>query len=416
MKSKLFDAKEKTGEFGPEDLFSKEVRDRQTRTDQTEAQYLKLFQSLWTRFASHMTEKNARARGVNIEEYLDATGGEGEQGTPGEFIEWFMNNAKAWEYSTIRINRSAVRSRFVEAFYEYPEASKYLQLLDQLGAEDSKTKHRSKAKRSGEQITEELKKKTSGYKKKSIKEANLRSLIDWVSESDLLAKVEQGINKKEKSREPKGIWKLRAALFLIAGTATGLRPIEWVGLQVVEDSEEELILLVNNAKNTNGRAHGETRNISIDSKHPLSEIVRIHIKEFSRFIESGEKSQLAIEYSKKCNAAIKLLEDEIMRKGGPKSVGLSMYSGRHQFSANLKMAGLTVGEIAYLMGHNSGLTAIQHYGKKRVGYSRRKISPLVPDVMTTGELVASNNPMTPKSGLSVKLKDLVPKGPSGPSM
>lgn len=417
MKSKIFNHVEKTGEFGPEDLFSREVRDRQTRTEQTESQYMKLFQSLWLRFKSHLVERQAESRGMSIQEYIEASGGDDVHGTPGDFIEWFTEKAKSWEYSTIRINRSAVRTKFVEAFYEFPDASKYLQLLDQIGLEDSKTKQRKRAKVNGESITEDLQKKTSGNKKKSIKEVNLTSIINWVAESNLsLSKNEKESNGNKRLREPKGIWKYRAALFILAGTSTGLRPVEWMGAKCLEDGEDELIIRVENAKNTNGRAHGETRDISIDSKHPLAEIVRLHMKEFSRFVSSENPEASAIEYSKKCNASIKVLESEIMRDGGPRALGISMYSGRHQFAANLKKAGLTIGEIAYLMGHNSGLTAVQHYGKKRVGYSRRKISPLVPDVMVTGDLVPSANPMVPKSGLSLKLKTLVSKGPSGPSM
>lgn len=41
----------------------------------------------------------------------------------------------------------------------------------------------------------------------------------------------------------------------------------------------------------------------------------------------------------------------------------TLYSLRHQFSSNLKIAGYSRGEIAALMGHGSDATAGFHYGK-----------------------------------------------------
>ena len=48
---------------------------------------------------------------------------------------------------------------------------------------------------------------------------------------------------------------------------------------------------------------------------------------------------------------------------------ISLYSLRHQFSANAKMSGFTREEIAALMGHVVDDTATVHYAKKRSGHS-----------------------------------------------
>ena len=48
----------------------------------------------------------------------------------------------------------------------------------------------------------------------------------------------------------------------------------------------------------------------------------------------------------------------------------SLYSGRHQYCANLKISRKTLEEIALLMGHASMETATQHYGRRICGYSR----------------------------------------------
>ena len=45
----------------------------------------------------------------------------------------------------------------------------------------------------------------------------------------------------------------------------------------------------------------------------------------------------------------------------------TLYSGRHQFAANLKAAGYSRAEIAALMGHATDETAGQQYGRKKAG-------------------------------------------------
>ncbi len=52
----------------------------------------------------------------------------------------------------------------------------------------------------------------------------------------------------------------------------------------------------------------------------------------------------------------------------------TLYTGRHQFAANLKKAGYSRLEIAALMGHATDETAHSHYGKKKAG---RKTGGLV---------------------------------------
>jgi len=53
----------------------------------------------------------------------------------------------------------------------------------------------------------------------------------------------------------------------------------------------------------------------------------------------------------------------------------TLYSMRHQFSANAKASGFTREEIAALMGHAVDTTATQHYGKKTAGYEMITVRP-----------------------------------------
>jgi integrase len=65
---------------------------------------------------------------------------------------------------------------------------------------------------------------------------------------------------------------------------------------------------------------------------------------------------------------------------------ITLYSGRHQFCANLKAVGRSRAEVAYAMGHGSEETAAAHYGKRRSGW--RGLEPMAtttPD-LTMGAL------------------------------
>ena len=60
----------------------------------------------------------------------------------------------------------------------------------------------------------------------------------------------------------------------------------------------------------------------------------------------------------------------------PKKKHPTLYSGRHQFSADMKNT-LSKKEIAALMGHGTDDTATVHYGKKR--YGTYKENHIIPD-------------------------------------
>gem|GEM_PF-6687363 len=57
-------------------------------------------------------------------------------------------------------------------------------------------------------------------------------------------------------------------VWLIAGHATGLRPCEWRSAVLASDANGRPVLRVENAKQTNGRAHGNTRALALDELRP----------------------------------------------------------------------------------------------------------------------------------------------------
>lgn len=163
------------------------------------------------------------------------------------------------------------------------------------------------------------------------------------------------INQKLKSSNSK--WAIPTRIWLISGIITGLRPVEW--RQAVYDSEEDK-LIIKNAKNTNGRSHGEFRTIYLDHVPEKEKALIIKHSELSlAFSSSGEEAWES--YYQGCSNLLKYTCDIIWPK---REKHPTLYSARHQFSANLKASGCKPEEIAALMGHAVDDTAMTTYGKK----------------------------------------------------
>lgn len=188
--------------------------------------------------------------------------------------------------------------------------------------------------------------RTSAMKKKNINEK------DFFIISDAL--------KKSNNR-----WAKVTLIWLKAGILTGLRPIEWRTAQINNTKTE---IKVKNAKNTNGRAHGEHRIINLEhlSKEEIS-IVEQNLNISKQF----EENQLWQSYYIGCSNILRYTSRKVLknRKKYP-----TLYTGRHQYSANLKATGCSPNEIAALMGHSSDQTNQSHYGRRRYG-KKGKVKP-----------------------------------------
>lgn len=155
-------------------------------------------------------------------------------------------------------------------------------------------------------------------------------------------------NSKNRWAKPTRIW-------LHAGIISGLRPIEWQ--QTLYDKDEDK-LIIKNAKNTNGRSHGEFRTIHLSHLDNFEKTILLqHLKVATQFYQSGNWDT----YYEGCGNLLKYTANKIWpsRKRHP-----TLYSARHQFSANLKASGCRPEELAALMGHAVDDTAMTTYGKK----------------------------------------------------
>jgi len=152
-----------------------------------------------------------------------------------------------------------------------------------------------------------------------------------------------------------GRWDGLTARWLWWGMLTGLRPIEWRDARLQQQGSA-VRLRVRNAKHSQGRAHGEWRTVQLTVQpEETAALVQFLAAVQADFPTAYTGCRLAL-----YRAASRLWPRRQQRP--------SLYTGRHQFSANAKAAGLSPVQIAALMGHAVTATHQVHYGKRRSGH------------------------------------------------
>lgn len=158
--------------------------------------------------------------------------------------------------------------------------------------------------------------------------------------------------------------------WLTAGLLTGLRPREWGQAKMIM-RDGEPALLVNNAKATNHRAHGPTRTIMLGGLTDEERaIIKKHIERALLFVKTN---QFQNRFYQGCAAVLARTARRIWPKR--QNGYVTLYSARHQFSADAKACGLLPEELAALMGHAVDTTATKHYGKKTAGIEMIRVRP-----------------------------------------
>lgn len=170
-------------------------------------------------------------------------------------------------------------------------------------------------------------------------------------------------------------WQKPLLDWLKAATITGLRPQEWIGCHIEMIDLDKPALVVKNAKHTNGRAHGETRKILLDKvTNEELIIIETHIKRINNWYNMGQYKT----FYNGCSFTLHYVSRKIWPR---RTKHFTLYSARHQFSADAKSSGLTREEIAAMMGHAVDRTAILHYGRKSSGQDLIKVSAYSEDVI-----------------------------------
>ena len=178
---------------------------------------------------------------------------------------------------------------------------------------------------------------------------------------------DRDLEKLQKAAVGPGSW--NALVWVIAGRATGLRPSEWKNARL-EEGPEGPVLVVGNAKYTNGRGNGPVRHLHfrdlltrVQADDPEASTIwsalRNHLENVRKAKEKGSNG--FEKYREACRMALYRLS----LLAGVK--GVSLYTSRHQFAADTKRAGLSKQETGAAMGHASDETAIIHYGRRVQG-------------------------------------------------
>lgn len=148
-----------------------------------------------------------------------------------------------------------------------------------------------------------------------------------------------------------------------ATICTGLRPCEWKAAEFVERHPENdgPALLVRNAKNTHGRANGDARTLLFNDDFSPQDLddIRIHAALCADLARNG----LFDRVYDNCRHLMRHASRAAFRR---RKQHYTLYSCRHQFSANAKKVTIQ-GGVAALMGHASAETATIHYGRAAQG-------------------------------------------------
>ncbi|UUA75140.1 hypothetical protein [Cellvibrio sp. QJXJ] len=208
---------------------------------------------------------------------------------------------------------------------------------------------------------------TSANKKKSVSDTELVSLANYL--------LREGSSKIS----------IQTYQFFLSGIITGMRPSEWefCDFRILRDAKElrlqdfgggenvspEMVdgikIVVQNAKATNGRAHGEFRTLLFPKLHPQEkEVLLDHYRSVEHARDLGQFPL----FQRQCSDKLRYAGQKLWPS---KRKRISLYSGRHQSMANGKASNLPANVIAAMHGHATDRTAGEHYGRKQFGVSGR---------------------------------------------
>lgn len=200
--------------------------------------------------------------------------------------------------------------------------------------------------------------RTSALKQKTFKKADFEKLITY---------LQLHVGKHRYART--------LTLWLKASRLTGLRPSEWEHADLTNIYSTPA-LVIRNAKATNGRANGDERTLVLDllTKDEL-EVIQDMVEMVEGFSTEMPFNQL----QEICRTYMKRAARNCF---GKRQKYPTLYSNRHQFSADAKFSGHSKAEVAALLGQASDETAGIHYARKSSGESVIKVSPLASEVKT----------------------------------
>lgn len=298
------------------------IKPTHTRTEATVRAYQALFMSLYQR---------AQQERQNEELSLSA------------FVEWLAERRATWAKRTWWYYKAACLEA-IRTLTQVPDQQAALERLSKLTAAAALS-HTGR---------------TSAQKSKRLSAEDRSILLHYLIQAGTL-------------------WSLRTAAWLIAGYTTGLRPKEWTIAEWAE-IDGKLALKVRNAKATNGRAHGEFRHLLLhECDAPSLNVIRQHLQDVQAATAQGDTAYFT--YYDTCRNCLYRAARECFPK---RRTFPTLYSARHQFAADAKLAG-GARLAGALMGHASAHTSLRQYAQSRVGETRGGQGPSLPQALAVEE-------------------------------
>jgi integrase len=261
------------------------------------------------------------------------------------FFSWFVTQKPKWKYSTFRQYKASMV--YACEVWGYDKLGSAIKKISRAGCKDSKRRIPPK---------ERL---TSAKKKKSISDKELQKVIAFLKKQGRL-----------------GYWEGVGLKFFYSSCHTGLRPCEYsrsrIRVKKDDSGQKNVYVSVENAKNTNGRSHGLFRHIGFGQMDAITRKLVVTTVKMAR--DPRDAHNRVITPEQHVRLASQAFSKLMCRILGRRQMRITIYTGRHQFAANLKRSGLSRAEVAALMGHGSDATAGRHYGKRRCG----RVSPNAP--------------------------------------
>lgn len=273
---------------------------------------------------------------ASINEYTTENYDKKTKITPDILTEWFLLHTKLLSGSTFR---------------QYKNSLVYF--FETSGRKDLETALRSLTRKEFPEPKPKIK-RTSAMKTKRVTEADEETITKHLS------KKTENIHENTLNN--------RTYVYFKSTIITGLRPSEWIASKLEHNYKmpdgtiEKTVLIVKNGKASNGRSHGENRHVILSEISDADiKIVSTHRRFLYEHLLNGNN------FDKYYNACRGKLARTCKTCWPRRKTRVSLYSGRHQFSANLKANGATRPEVAATMGHGSDETATKHYGRKTAG-------------------------------------------------
>ena len=289
----------------------------------------------------------------------------GEFGALHLVIRYVMDRKGQWSKKTWHVYKSAIAAQIRSLMEETTcplNRKDFEALLDKLSAQTQReSMHRGT--------------RTSSLKSRRISEEDLARLLAYLESR-------KGLDK----------WAAFALTWCQAARLTGLRPCEWAHAYVDFSPEVGPMLVVANAKRTQGRANGPTRHLDLSGLDPQQILLIDDMGVIARHYETTEETMAVLQrrISKYLYRVARIALGR--RKHYP-----CLYTFRHQFAADAKRS-FSAPEVAALLGHGSDQTATRNYARAAVSTRSVMVKPIASEVANVRR-VAHQRPEKPQVDL-----------------